>query len=51
MIEELAEYEKEKDQVKMTVEQLQRDGWPSPDDVAAGRQVYREYPFLPPQKE
>ena len=28
MIQELAEYEKELDQVKMTVERLQKDGWP-----------------------
>ena len=28
MIQELAEYEKELDQVKMTTERLQKDGWP-----------------------
>jgi len=26
-------------QVQMTVETLQRDGWPLPDEVAAGQQV------------
>ena len=37
MIIELAEMEKEADQVKNTVEQLQSDGWPTAEEVAAGR--------------
>mmetsp|Transcript_103486 Transcript_103486/g.166853 ORF Transcript_103486/g.166853 Transcript_103486/m.166853 type:complete len:234 (+) Transcript_103486:28-729(+) len=45
MIQELAEFEKELDQVQMTVETLQRDGWPLPDEVAAGQQVRFETLF------
>lgn len=36
MIKELAAFEKEAEQVKMTEETLMRDGWPLPPDVAAG---------------
>jgi GNAT superfamily N-acetyltransferase len=36
MIRELAELEKELEQVKITVDTLQRDGWPLPAEVAAG---------------
>jgi len=45
MIKELADYEKELDQVQMTVEKLQQDGWPSADDVAAGKTARFETVF------
>jgi diamine N-acetyltransferase len=45
MIKDLAEYEKELDQVKMTVQKLQFDGWPLPEEVAAGHQARFETLF------